>query len=155
MGEIQIIEKLGLEFQEHNHDGYMPTEKDVVYIFVEIRKLIKQQNLVELYPMLKFYADWIVHHRKDQIPSYIKAIVSGGGDVEKFVRMEDLRNELTQLSSNSGFAPVFVNDAYWSEFHKSTICVLSEQPLVVNSNDIRFEFKATKNRNVITYDEYA
>lgn len=155
MGELQIIDKLGLELQEHSIEGYIPTEKDVVYIFVELRKLLKQKNLDTQYPMLKFYADWVVHHRKDHIPEDIKKIVSGGGDIQKFAQMEDLRNELIKFTSDFGFTTLFDVDTYWSEFHKSIICVLSEQPLVINADDVRFEFKATKNRNIITYDEYA
>lgn len=155
MGELQILDKLGVEFQKHSSDGYVPTEKDVVYVFVELRKLLKQKNLDTKYPMLKFYADWIVHHRKDHIPEDIKKIVSGGGDVQKFAQMEDLRNELIKFTSDFGLTTLIDDDAYWSEFHKSTIFVLSEQPLVVNTDEVRFEFKATKNRNTITYDEYA
>lgn len=54
----EIIEKLN----EHVRDG-IKTEADVMYLFVQIAKLIERMKKKEEYPILKFYRDWIVHDK--------------------------------------------------------------------------------------------
>lgn len=54
MGQHQIIEKLRLEF-----DGEITSERQVVYILVEIGKLLEHDNAKATYPTITFYRDWV------------------------------------------------------------------------------------------------
>ncbi len=58
-----IIAKLN----EHIRDG-INREADVVYLFVQIGKILEQED-ARAYPTLQFYRNWVVHHRLDRIGS--------------------------------------------------------------------------------------
>ena len=59
----RIIEKLNGELQKD-----LTSESQVVYILVEIRKIINEHDKDEefKYPVLSFFCDWVVHTRMDR-----------------------------------------------------------------------------------------
>src|SRR3989344_6115169 len=56
-----IIEKI----VDHLCEG-VNREADVVYLFVQIRKLFEHDNLPQ-YPQLQFYCDWVAHTKLSRI----------------------------------------------------------------------------------------
>ena len=51
-----IIEKLQRHFSKPPDD-----EADVIYAFVQIRKLLERDSAKKTYPRLTFFCDWVVH----------------------------------------------------------------------------------------------
>jgi hypothetical protein len=56
MGYGTIIEKLRAQLRKP-----IELEQQVVYMLVQIRKLLESQNLKKTFPVLVLYADWVVH----------------------------------------------------------------------------------------------
>lgn len=52
------------------------TEKDVIYFFVLIRKLLDLNNSYTEYQLLRFYADWTIHTNKSRNIKVILPILS-------------------------------------------------------------------------------
>ena len=68
-----IAKKLNREFDEP-----IRTERQVVYILVESRKLLEQAGVLETYPDFKLCSDWAVHPKlrgpaAQQILAYFNA----------------------------------------------------------------------------------
>lgn len=58
----EIIDKLNA----HLVQG-LRTEADVVYLLVQIRKLLEQQNEWAPFPTIQFYSNWVVHAQLDRV----------------------------------------------------------------------------------------
>src|ERR1022692_1084374 len=56
MAEGSIIPKLEVALRRP-----IKTEMQVVYILVELRKLLEHKNKKDAYPALNFYGNWVVH----------------------------------------------------------------------------------------------
>jgi hypothetical protein len=53
----EIIEKLATHLQ-----GDLNTEKDVLYLLIEVRKLMDRDSVSRVqFPSLRLYANWVVH----------------------------------------------------------------------------------------------
>ena len=61
MGQHQIVEKLKIEFNNE-----ITSERQVVYILVEIGKLLEHDDAKQMYPTILFYRNWVVHTKLDQ-----------------------------------------------------------------------------------------
>jgi hypothetical protein len=64
-----LITKLKSEIEKG-----ISSESQVVYIMIEIRKLLEKTNQEEvgLYETVKFYCDWLAHTSKKKITKYIR-----------------------------------------------------------------------------------
>jgi hypothetical protein len=60
MARHAIIEKLDIELSQQ-----ITSERQVVYILVEIRKLMERNNDTEKCFALNFYCDWAMHTKLD------------------------------------------------------------------------------------------
>src|SRR5260370_38281246 len=58
MSQHAIEKKLNRECKEP-----IATERQVVYILAEIRKLLELENAKDRYPALNFYCNWALHSR--------------------------------------------------------------------------------------------
>lgn len=157
MGQPQITQKLSREVELFNSDKYEFTDKDIVYFFVEARKLLEQTSGFRKFPAIKFYADWIVHPRKDRsAPDYVKEIFSGLIKQEKmneFIEMRHLKEELERFVKEYGIAAEFLTESKWELFWNKLAHVLSEQPLELNLTVSKFVFYVTEENTIrIEYD---
>ena len=64
MGRDIIVEKLNRELTET-----ITSERQVVYILVETRKLLELMGMREDYPQLCFFCDWAMHPTLDRVPA--------------------------------------------------------------------------------------
>lgn len=148
-----IADKLNLLLAE----GKLFDEPTVIYFFAEGRKIIEhicdgspKEKRKTIYPIIKFYADWCLHIKKDNtndFREYLEKIVDA---VERdknmsfaeflsleerhglapLVELEELKAELFQFSGGNGIATSFLeNETIWSSFRNSLGKVLAEQPL--------------------------
>jgi hypothetical protein len=135
-------------------------EPQVLYFLVESRKILDKQRAAansNLFPVLRFYADWSVHTEKNQRMTTINQIVQKldtsiknlGYNIEKipvdnpqsiadFVLMIELRKEiLAYLKQFKLPKKIFSNNSDWLVFVNSLIGILNEQPLMNPSASIR------------------
>lgn len=153
MGRPEIIEKLDGLFMTH-----MPFTEEchVVYLLVEIRKILDREN-DKKYPLLKFYADWSVHTKKDHITNEIRGIMNTlfkgisdhirhGGDVHlekvvQFIYFENLRIEMRDFLREYTLNTIITYRNNWLIFITLFTGILVNQPIVKPCLDIkRFEF---------------
>lgn len=64
MGQHIIVEKLNRELAEP-----ITSERQVVYILVETRKLLELMGMLETYPQLTFFCNWAMHPTLDREPA--------------------------------------------------------------------------------------
>src|SRR6476620_9696922 len=95
MGQNQIVDKLRDEFLED-----ISTERQVVYILVEIGKLLEHEDARKNYPSITFYRDWVVHTKLDRsdvaddlVRSFDDYVSSGNTTASQ--RLKDLVSPLT------------------------------------------------------------
>lgn len=154
MGRHSVIEKLDKEILKQ-----IKTEAQVVYLLVEVRKVITEHDISQdnKYPILSFFCDWVVHAKMDRqgATSMLNVIqdfyrgLDGYLHIKKttsffpFVMLIVLRRELGSfLKRNSLPLELVDNRNYWERFLFLLINVLIDCPLVANGGYIR-EFKFT------------
>jgi hypothetical protein len=136
MGQNQIVEKLRLEF-----NGEMTSERQVVYILVEIGKLLEHDHAKKTYPTITFYRDWIVHTKLDRsdiadslvrlFDDYITSNNTTASDkLKKLVSPLTLREEFKAYLTQYNLAFPSCNDGVlWKRFVKYLAGVIDETPL--------------------------
>ena len=155
MAREEIIEKLSSFLT--NHDP-LTEECHIVYLIVEIRKVIDHEKSNTTYPLLKFYGDWAVHTEKDHITAEIRqmmeamyktaemeiknpALRKAGSSIMQFAYMEGLGQEMKSFLENHGIAPFLAEDENkWIEFVKLLVKVLENQPIISPTPDIESFF---------------
>lgn len=157
--KIQIVEKLNKFLHEHP----MKEESEVVYLLVELRKLLdreKVQNKVDSYPLVRFHADWAVHTRKDRITSAMEEIMAKidasidtypkNGNID-FLLLPEFRNELTKLVEEYSLPSKFCkNDNEWMNFMLALTQVLADQPIVNPTPNIaEFRYVDIKRKGIM------
>jgi hypothetical protein len=153
MGQRQIIDKLKPELDSLDSREAFLEEKDVVYFLVEARKMIYHEKNSDVFPAIKFYADWAVHIDKDHVPQSIKPLIQGHSDnLDEFVNMEYLRQEMARFLGAHGLSQSLVEEKYWKQFRKKLINVLSEQPLTLKTAISKFTFRAIEGEENVEYD---
>ncbi|MDE2096060.1 MAG: hypothetical protein KGL39_02325 [Patescibacteria group bacterium] len=155
-----IVDKLNLFLSENKKFN----ECMVVYFFVEIRKIIEhlcdglsKEEKRGIYPIVRFYADWCLHTRKnftDDFRDYLEVIVA---EVEKdknmslieflstqsrhglapLIELEELKNQLSSFLEKNNIDTHFLEDEdLWFSFRNSVGKILAEQPLVFEKDPI-------------------
>jgi hypothetical protein len=156
--KLEIVEKLNVFLGKHSQ---FHEECEVVYLLVEIRKILEHDNETG-YKLLRFFCDWTVHTKKDrkmegivEIVNKIDSLVSSvdkitseqNEQILKFLEMNELRKELSQfLISYSLPNNLCEDDHNWSTFVDTLAQVLSGQPILnpietiksieINSNSV-------------------
>lgn len=120
-------------------------ESEVVYLMVEIRKLIEQKDKelvknkrVQYYPRISFYSDWCVHTELDRSAAQDQlrqiAVLTKIGEIDNkifnFLRFEELKSELSEFFKEYGLDGLVFFE-YWKVFERALIDVLSDCPLLV------------------------
>jgi len=106
MGRHAIAEKLAPKVQEA-----ITTESQVVYIMVELRKLLEYDHLKSEYDIINFYGNWVVHTKLEQSPIADKIVryfdrlqtgelgsLDGQTETELYQQVASFRNELVEQS---------------------------------------------------------
>ncbi len=147
MGQIEIQGKLNKELEKE-----ISKECQVVYLLVEIRKMLDQDNIPG-YKLLRFFCDWAVHTKKDRkmegivdIVTKIDNLISNvdkitsqqNEQILKFLEMNELRKEFSQfLIVHNLPISLCKDDHNWSTFVDVLVQVLSEQPILNPIKTIR------------------
>ena len=144
MSQQEIINKLDDFLRIHPQ---LTEECQVVYLMVEIRKIIDHEKSSSTYPLLKFYSDWTVHTEKDHISPEIQqmmeaiyktaksdianpALRKAGSPIMQFAYMEGLGQEMKSFLENHGVDPSLATKKdKWIEFVKLLVKILENQPI--------------------------
>ena len=141
MARPSIIDKLRSELHRP-----IETEMQVVYILVEIRKLLEHNRQKNLYPVMNFYCNWVVHTRlsesfvADKIVRLFDEIMyrdlNGAAYLELkdealgFLNERQLQDELrTFLGSSDLRTEVCTDPVRWHAFRKRLAGVIEDVPL--------------------------
>lgn len=136
MGQHQIVEKLRLEFA-----GEITSERQVVYILVEIGKLLEHENAKQAYPTITFYRDWAVHTKLDRsgvadslvrlFDEYVTSNnITASDGLKELVSPWTLRRELRKYLKQHNLAfPCCKDGVLWKRFVKYLAGVIDETPL--------------------------
>lgn len=141
MARPGIIDKLRSEL-------HLPveTEMQVVYILVEIRKVLEHNTEKGRYPVLNFYCNWIVHTKLSASPvadrivrlldETLYRLANGERDValeaqaEEFMDERLLRDELRAFLESSDLPLEICTDSgRWDAFRKRLAGVIEDVPL--------------------------
>ncbi len=138
-------------------------ESDVVYLMVGIRKVLEMKG-VSGFLLLKFYCDWILHHKKDLITKEIKQIMNKiDSSIPKdkslypaisikdrtnidFIYMKELKKQLDKFLKKYDLPLKLVTDKKcWITFVKLLTKILENQPIINPSENIKsFSFIPAK-----------
>ena len=153
MARDEIIEKLDKFLSDYDP---INEECQVIYLMVEIRKVIDHERSSTTYPLLKFYGDWAVHTEKDYITPEIKqmmevmyktaeseidnpALRKAGSPVMQFAYMEGLGQEMRAFLENHSIdSTLATKEDKWLEFIKFLVKILENQPIIAPTPDIEF-----------------
>lgn len=143
-----IIEKINNEIEEG-----IKKECQVVYIMVELRKLLDQLDQTDChekgeYKLIRFYADWVVHISKDRTEAirevmgeinrevtvevdFQKKLFSKKTKMLEFIYMDKLRNEMKELFIDKSInAYLLDDDNLWINFVSLLAKILADQPII-------------------------
>jgi hypothetical protein len=141
MGKPAIVDKLNREFHAN-----LATEAQVVYILVETRKLLEQQNTLATFPAVKLCCDWAVHPKLDwgardvlklfddfEIEYVNKRAAIAPADFKPlhgFATLSNFRGELIDSLAPHGVdVQPLKSDDYWRSFVRLYTGVIQDCPL--------------------------
>ena len=148
--EQEILQKLGTLLR----DG-ITSEPQAVYLMVEIRKLLEQQDAKQQYYYLNFHCDWALHsklsggaaqnvlkhfdqantHLKTgkclhELPSYQRT------EIDNISKMKLFESELETFLKANWLPPINATRSDgWTHFLHFYVSVISDCPLVISSNN--------------------
>jgi hypothetical protein len=146
MAQSDVARKLLLELQK----GETFTEPRVVYVLVQVRKLLEMMNDKD-FETLKFYCDWVLHVKLDRkgasnviklFESIQKAADYGNVALyesrsmwlfEQVLSADTFRNQLIDVLARNEIPPeVFADNANWYEFLHRYGAIINDVPLELN-----------------------
>jgi|ERR1035438_7919986 hypothetical protein len=150
MARHSIVEKLHPVLTEP-----INTEMQVVYILVELRKLLEHDGKKNVYPVLNFYVNWVVHTKlsdspvADRIVRLLDEVTYRKANDAVDLKLEDeafsffnetlLREQLSAFLESVGLpTELCTDDTNWHYFRKKLAGVIEDAPL---------ELKASKTPN--------
>jgi hypothetical protein len=134
-----IVQKLALELQQD-----IASERQVVYILVEIRKLIDTDNLAKKFEALNLHCDWALHTKLDRtsarrLLSQLNNAYSehlGKNRVEEAVKglteklgLLAFQRDFRTLVRSYGLDDSFCDGNWWFDFLYYYSCVIQDCPL--------------------------
>lgn len=135
-------------------NGSIEEECQVVYLMVEIRKLLDRDNNSK-YPLLRFYCNWVVHIDKDRITPEMKNIMeeiyqgiilkmknpktSMKTKVIDFLYMEDLKLDMKSFFREYELSiQLIIDKKQWLSFVILLTNILIDQPINYPLENISF-----------------
>jgi len=147
MARSEIAEKLST-LLDHRYEW---TEPEVIYLFVQTRKLLDHAKLETQQdsPHLRFYCDWTVHISKDRIDPITLGVVKKmgesiegqikspfihlGEEAVNFAYFRSLHEELINLLKAEGINPQSIKDEdSWIQVLITLVKILENQPLNID-----------------------
>jgi len=128
------------------------TEPRVMYLMVEIRKVLEHENRGGL---LRFYCDWVVHTKMDRNPAQdiYDRISADNVESSQIISFSKLKDELKKFLEDRSL-PTEITNTHWESFKSKLIDILVDTPIekkgIVGSffyrktdgvSDIEFGFK--------------
>lgn len=130
-----IKEKINIFLME---DRVFERECEVVYFFVEVRKILENKKMRENFKVLNFYCDWTVHPRKDKTSEIQEILHELKEDHLKdvnFAHMERLKEDLHNFSKKIGILDVTEDKNLWNKLVLTFTRVLSDQPIIIGKEE--------------------
>lgn len=117
-------------------------EESVVYILIELGKLLEQDNCQKDYPSIQLFRNWIAHSQLNRANASVllQSIDSDQEYKYNFLSFEILRLEIKKLSTKYEFNDYLVNEG-WFQFRKLLGLVLIDQPILKNNDAKDTEIK--------------
>lgn len=114
-------------------------EKDVVYILVEIGKLIEVTNTKDHYEILLFWRNICVHSEINRQSPFILELkrrfknihISGGNLAFGFVSMIELKNELIRFTHQQINVELILSKEFLESFRLALLRVISDVPVTL------------------------
>lgn len=148
--KFEIVDKIDAFFKKHDT---FTEECHVVYLMVEIRKILDQMNSSE-YQLIRFYCDWIVHTSKDrnthvindmmeELYSAIESQIKNQYKVEKgtastkFAYMDKLKDQMKLFIDDMNISTNILQDDNWIQFVIFLVKVLENQPIINPTENIK------------------
>lgn len=152
MAREEIIEKLDSFLNGH---APLAEECHVVYLMVEIRKILDHENDHRQrgdFSLLRFYCDWTVHTEKTRITDDMRSIMNvvykdakshietpamreAMSPVMQFAYMDKLKEQMASFLEQRGLNMALVGDG-WLSFVQLLVKVLENQPINDPTDDI-------------------
>lgn len=148
MGRVEIVEKLDTFLNKH-----MPPSEEchAVYLMVEIRKILDQENSRN-FPLLRFYCNWTVHTDKyieDEMKTVMEemyrdikeqienpVMVKSDSAPVRFAYMDNLKAEMKKFLEERSINLSIIESGNWIEFIGFLVKVLEDQPIKSPTDDI-------------------
>jgi hypothetical protein len=126
MKEDIISQKLRRELSNLPID----TEPRVLYVLVEIRKILEHENKNSRDNLLIFYCDWVVHTKMDRFQSQkiFDIINKDGVESSQIISFNNLKAELRTFLEEKDLPTELVNN-YWEPFKENLIDILVDTPI--------------------------
>jgi len=147
-----IVEKLS------RHLSSPPSsEADVVYAFVQVRKLMERSNAASMYPRLKFFCDWVVHGAlagaeaqqvlieiDDRLKSHDSRKpweIDPDGRVGALLSHQELCAELDRYLEAAGVTQIWTKDpALWNKVSGLYSEIVRDCPLEIKRKNYQFPY---------------
>lgn len=144
-----IIAKLDKHLSSHRFSSEVWTDLSIdmeawiVYLFVQIRKILELQK-INKYQILRFYCSWVVHTKLDKNNQAKKIIEKttkylnneSDDEVMEILNFFTLRKELNEFLQENNLSDEITlsKNGEWFEFRKTLIQILRDQPLELMEN---------------------
>jgi hypothetical protein len=165
MARHSIVEKIAL-FLANPVD----TEHHVVYLLVELRKLLEHDGTKERYPVLNFHSNWVVHttlsdsavaerivRHFDDLPNLLEGARNGripiSQEMERLINQEELRRELGECLRSYGLPTTICSSQQdWILFSDNLCLVIEDCPLTIRPQSSK-SIKPRKEKKPTSYVE--
>ena len=134
-----ILGKLQIELQQE-----ITSERQVVYILVQIRKLINTVALAKKFEALKLHCDWVLHTALDKqsakrllgtLNNNFRELLNKGGnpqefeDLRDYLGLEPFKDGFIKLLQHYGLDVSFCTKKWWFDFVSQYSRVILDCPL--------------------------
>ncbi|HQG58018.1 MAG TPA: hypothetical protein PLX79_03530 [Candidatus Dojkabacteria bacterium] len=152
-----------------NQDIPLNNEVEVVYYFVEIRKLLEKNKITNEYPTAGFYSDWCLHpiisyeNSIKRIGEILDLMEEGNGysGMSQMISFKHLKRELAELNRRFQLPNFTLDGDIWLRFAKNLRNILIEQPIEISYakethiKSIKFTDSFKENRFSLQVEFYA
>jgi hypothetical protein len=142
MARHSIIEKLATHLAK-------PVTTGVVYLLVELRKMLEHDGTKNKFPVLNFHCNWVVHTKLsdsavaekivrhfDELPNLLEKVENGhipiSAEMEHLINQELLREELRECLASYDLPTTPCSDD-WIKFSDALCRVIEDCPLEIRA----------------------
>ena len=147
-----MAENILKKLNEHISSG-INREADVIYLLVQIRKILEQEDLKDIYTFLDLYCDWVLHtnitsKKNQQILGKINLAVAALEDpdnidypdalenLNKAISLDGLYRDMKNLFQSKNLNDNLFSIDNWKKFGGLLISILKDIPLVASGEQL-------------------